>query len=216
MKRVLVMLIAVLSMTSFAQAAKPVSLFNGKTLAGWVQVPANSWKVTNGVMASTGAKRGEIYTVGNYSHYRLLFTVRHVAGGHYASALVFGFPPPPLKDALGAVQFGLPNGYHWDYRPGHNNSGSKFFTVVKNPGFSKSVFSRVEILVNASTGIARMAVAQPVGTKAVEVLDFQDPTAGRTGPIAFQIHQSGTFDEYKDVSVEVNPTGGLVTTTKPQ
>ena len=50
-----------------------------------------------------------------------------------------------------------------------------------------------------------MAVAQPVGTKAFEVLDFKDPTAGQKGPIAWQMHNKGLFDEYKDVRLEENP-----------
>ena len=50
-----------------------------------------------------------------------------------------------------------------------------------------------------------MAVAQPLGSKAVEVLDFQDATAGKVGPIAWQMHNAGLFDEYKDVTIESNP-----------
>ena len=50
-----------------------------------------------------------------------------------------------------------------------------------------------------------MAVAQPLGSKAIELVDFSDPTAGRTGPIAFQMHNAGLFDEYKDVTVESDP-----------
>ncbi len=207
----------VLVCANWSQAGGQITLFNGKDLTGWVQHPANGWHIADGAMASlaTGG-RGELYTTANYTNYRLFFTARHLAGGHYASALVFAFPPP-LKDAMGAIQFGLPNGYHWDYRPGHNNTGGSLFTVVDNPGFSKSAWSRYEILVNATTGTARMAVANPVGTKAVEVLDFKDSTAGRTGPIAFQIHQSGTVDEYKDVSVTLNPkTPGLLSVISPQ
>jgi hypothetical protein len=43
----------------------------------------------------------------------------------------------------------------------------------------------VEILVDATKGTARMAVAQPVDAQAVEVLDFNVPEAGKTGPIAW-------------------------------
>jgi hypothetical protein len=32
---------------------KPI--FDGKTLNGWIQIPAASWEVKDGVMASTGA-----------------------------------------------------------------------------------------------------------------------------------------------------------------
>jgi hypothetical protein len=50
-----------------------------------------------------------------------------------------------------------------------------------------------------------MAVAQPVGSKAVAVLDFQDVAAGKVGPIAWQMHNAGLVDEYKDVGIEVDP-----------
>jgi len=59
-----------------------------------------------------------------------------------------------------------------------------------------------------------MAVAQPVGTKAVEVLTFNDPTAGRPGPIAWQMHNKGLFDEYKDVRIEENPAANKLITTE--
>ena len=29
--------------------------------------------------------------------------------------------------------------------------------------------------------------------------------AGKRGPVAWQMHNAGLFDEYKDVGVEVNP-----------
>jgi hypothetical protein len=107
-------------------------------------------------------------------------------------------------DALGGIQFQPPNGGSWDYRPGHNNSGKGLFTRLPHPKFDAHEWSQVEILVNTN-GTARMAVAQPVGTKAVEVLTFNDPTAGKTGPIAWQMHNKGLFDEYKDVRIEVDP-----------
>jgi hypothetical protein len=50
-----------------------------------------------------------------------------------------------------------------------------------------------------------MAVAQPPGAKAVEVLTFKDPAAGRKGPIAFQMHNKGLYDEFANVAIEVNP-----------
>ncbi len=62
-----------------------------------------------------------------------------------------------------------------------------------------------------------MAVAQPVGSKAIEVTTFHDPTAGKVGPIAWQMHNKGLFDEYKDVEIEINPTvDELITIETPQ
>jgi hypothetical protein len=192
-------------------------IFDGKSLDGWIQVPADSWTVKDGAMASTGAGRGVIYTKDDYTKYRLLFTMRHVSGkpDHQACVLIFCTRPPEGKkglDALGGIQFQVPNGGHWDYRPGRNNSG-KGFKSLPHPKFNPKEWCRVEMLVDATTGTARMAVAQPVGSKAVEVLRFQVAEAGKAGPIAWQMHNKGLFDEYKDVRIEINPaTDGLITT----
>ncbi|MGH7950674.1 MAG: 3-keto-disaccharide hydrolase [Limisphaerales bacterium] len=194
-------------------------LFDGKTLSGWTQIPKNSWMVANGAMASLGVGRGVIYTANDYSHYRLMFTMRHISGNkdHQACILIFCTRPQagekPL-DALGGIQFQVPNGGHWDYRKGHNNGGKGEFTPLPHPKFDVHQWSRVEILVNAKTGAARMAVAQPPGGKAVEVLDFNVPQAGKIGPIAWQMHNKGLFDEYKDVTIEVNPKDDNLITVK--
>ena len=65
---------------------------------------------------------------------------------------------------------------------------------------------------NAEAITTGMAVARPVGTKACEVLDFKDATAGQRGPIAWQMHNKGLFDEYKDVRIEENPKEGRLIT----
>jgi hypothetical protein len=176
------------------------------------------WIVKNGVMASTGAGRGVIYTARDYGRFRLMFTMRHVSGDpdHQACILVFCTRPEhdqtPL-DALGGIQFQVPKGGHWDYRSGHNNAGGVEFVEMQKPGFDPHEWSRVEIVADAVTGAVRMAVAQPVGSKAVEVLEFHDPNAGKPGPIALQMHNAGLFDEYKDMTIEENPPTLDLTTT---
>ena len=168
------------------------------------------WVVKGGAMASTGVGRGVIYTAKDYSRYRLMFTMRHVSGDpdHQACVLIFCSRPQagekPL-DALGGIQFQVPNGGHWDYRPGMNNAGGPEFTAVTKSHFDVHAWSRVEILADAASGRARMAVAQPPGDKAIEVLNFKAPAAGKAGPIAWQMHNAGLFDEYKDVTIEVDP-----------
>jgi hypothetical protein len=82
------------------------------------------------------------------------------------------------------------------------------------PGFDPHEWSRVEILVDARAGTARMAVAQPLGRPAVEVLRFRDPTAGKRGPIAWQMHNAGLYDEYKDVEIEIDPAVDDLITVK--
>jgi hypothetical protein len=195
---------------------KPI--FDGKSLDGWIQVPADSWEVKDGAMASTGAGRGVIYTKDDYTKYRLVFTMRHVSGkpDHQACVLIFCTRPQEGKkglDALGGIQFQVPNGGHWDYRPGHNNGGEGF-KPLPHPKFNPKEWSQVEMLVDATAGTARMAVAQPVGTKAVEVLSFKVAEAGKVGPVAWQMHNKGLFDEYKDVRIETNPTADELITTK--
>jgi hypothetical protein len=180
--------------------------------------PATGWIVKDGVIASTGAGRGVIYTAQDYSHYRLIYTVRHVSGhpDHQAGVLFFCQRPqpdqPPL-DALGGIQFQVPMGSHWDYRPANNNSGDPFFTTIAKSTFDRHAWSQVEVLVDASKGTARMAVAQPPGSNAIELVTFSDPTAGRPGPFAFQMHNGGLFDEYKDIAIELHPTNDSLITT---
>jgi len=206
-------------------AATPI--FDGKTLDGWLQLenrpkpdpPApttTAWTVKDGAMASTGTGRGVIYTVKDYSRFRLTFTVRHVSGNpdHQACVLIFCTRPQLGErslDALGGIQFQPPNGGRWDYRPGMNNNGGAEFTKIAATHFDPHEWSRVEILADASKGTARMAVAQPLGAKAVEVLSFLDPAAGKAGPIALQMHNAGLFDEYKDLAIEVDPGDELTT-----
>ena len=162
------------------------------------------WVVKDGAMASTGSGRGVIYTAKDYSRFRLTFTMRHVSGNpdHQACVLIFCSRPQagekPL-DALGGIQFQAPNGGHWDYRPGMNNNGGAEFTSLTKTRFDVHEWSRIEIVADAAAGTARMSVAQPLGSNAVEVLSFQD--AGRVGPIAWQMHNAGLFDEYKDVEM---------------
>jgi hypothetical protein len=197
-------------------------LFDGKTLDGWTQIPANSWTVRNGAIASVGAGRGVIYSNREFSGtYRLLFDIRHVSGkpDHQACVLVFCTPPSadgdkPL-DALAGIQFQVPNGGHWDYRKGHNNAGKEEFTALPHPKFDPHQWSRVELLIDTATGTGRMAVAQPVGTPAVEVLQFKDPAAGRQGPFALQMHNKGLFDEYANIAVEPDPADKELITVKP-
>jgi len=181
------------------------------------QAPAAGWTVKDGVIASQGAGRGVIYTTGQYDRYRIVFDVRHVSGkpDHRAAVLVFCTAPTEGEkpaDALGGIQFQVPNGGSWDYRKGKNNNGKGLFTRLTNPKFDEHQWSRVEIQVNAAAGTARMAVAQPVGGKAVEVLTFTDATAGRKGPFALQMHNKGLFDEFANIAIEVNPAKeGLIT-----
>jgi hypothetical protein len=196
------------------------SLFDGNTLDGWkfrsrttnVTVK-DAWTVKDGAIASLGPDRDVLFTDKSFGNYRLIFDMRHVGpaagtkGDHRACVLLFCTAPAEGEkglDALGGIQFQVPNGGNWDYRPGKNKGGGPNFTKVPHPSFNEKEWSQVEILVNTN-GKIRMAVAQPPGTTAYEVLDFNDPTAGKAGPIALQIHNKGLIDEYKDLRIETDP-----------
>ena len=186
---------------------------------GELNAVSAGWTVKDEVMASTGSGRGVVYTAHDYARFRLTFTMRHISGNpdHQACVLIFCTRPSgneiPL-DALGGIQFQVPKGGHWDYRPGHNNSGGDEFTSVTKVSFDPHEWSQVEIVADAATGTARMAVAQPAGSKAVEVLKFRESSAGRIGPIAWQMHNAGLFDAYKDVRIETNPVSLDLVTLK--
>jgi 3-keto-disaccharide hydrolase len=181
--------------------------------------PDASWIVRDGAIASTGGGRGVLYTRGDYSRYRLVFQIRHLSGqpDHQPCVLVFCRRPPegsPGLDALGGIQVQAPNGGHWDYRPGHNNAGKRYFWNPIKTHCDNHAWSEVELLVDAARGTIRMAVAQPVGTRAVENLVFRDPSAGRPGPIALQMHNAGLFDEYRDIRIEIDPREDRLITTE--
>ncbi len=219
MNKLLTIVLVVLLLGLSAHATDQVSLFDGKTLNGWIQIPTNSWVVKDGAIASLGKGRGVLYTTNQYDHYRLMFTVRHVSGKPDHKAAVLFFCTSPLEgqhaaDALAGIQFQVPTGSHWDYRPGHNNSGGDEFAPFARGPADFHEWSRVELLVDAKTGTARVAVAQPVGSKAIEVGAFKDPAAGKKGPLAFQMHNGGLFDEYKDITIEVDPVIDDLITTK--
>lgn len=178
-----------------------------------VKSPASAWIVKDGAMASTGAGRGSIYTAADYTHYRLVFQVRQIKGNHVPGILVFCTRPATRGDlaeaqagidALGAIQLQVPNGGHWDYRPGKNKAGDSF-TRPARIRYNMAEWAQVEVLVNAATGTARMAVAQPVGTRGIENLVFNEAGAGKAGPIALQMHNAGLFDEFRDLRIEIDP-----------
>jgi len=205
-----------LSQATLDRIAKMRPIFDGKSLNGWrasvkgtnAADVTKAWMVKDGAMTSLGEGRGVLHTEKEYGNYRFVFQMRHVSGkpDHQACVLIYCTPPEEgnALDALGGIQFQPPNGGSWDYRPGKNNGGKGLFTRLPHPKFDAHEWSQVELLVSTN-GTARMAVAQPIRTKAYEVLRFNDATAGKRGPLGWQMHNKGLFDEYKDVRIEENP-----------
>jgi Carbohydrate binding module (family 35)/3-keto-disaccharide hydrolase len=196
-----------------------VSMFNGATLDGWTSSRAGLWSAQNGVIHGNGTARGWLFFNHQVGTFRWIFTVRQVSGDHAPTVLIWGTTQQPYLDALGAIQFQPPNGGHWDYRPGHNNGGGTLFTSYPHPKWDIHNWSQCELIGNHLTGIARMACCPLSGTQvkcvATEVLKFSDRTAGRVGPLAIQIHNSGIHDEYKNLYYEspvvTNPDGFITT-----
>ena len=98
----------------------------------------NLWTVKDGVIATTGAGRGVLYTVNDYTNYRVIFTVRHISQKADHPPCVLFFCTRPVEgqrplDELGGIQFEVPNGGNWDFRPGHNTSGRASFTACSTP-----------------------------------------------------------------------------------
>jgi hypothetical protein len=180
-------------------------MFNGTNLNGWTPHAAGAWTVTNGAIHGNGTSRGWIYYNTQVGSFRWIFNLRQVTGNHAPTVLIWG-TTTPIRDALSGIQFQPPNGGHWDYRPGKNNGGGSLFKQLPHTKIDVHVWSQCEIVGNQNTGVARMACCPlaPGATtcKAVEVLDFKDPTAGRVGPLAIQVHNSGIQDEFKSLYVE--------------
>jgi hypothetical protein len=182
-----------------------VSMFNGTTLAGWTPHAAGAWSVVGGAIHGNGTSRGWIYYNRQVGSFRWIFNVRQVSGNHAPTVLIWG-TTNPIRDALSAIQFQPPNGGHWDYRPGHNNGGGSEFKTFPHTKIDIHAWSQCELIGNQTTGIARMACcplsAGATTCKGIEVLDFHDATAGRVGPLAIQVHNSGIHDEYKSLWLE--------------
>jgi hypothetical protein len=195
------------------------SMFDGKTLNAWTAAKPGEWVVKNGTIHGTGIARGWIYySKQQVGSFRWIFNVRQIVGNHYPTVLIWG-TTAPIRDALSALQFGVPNGNHWDYRPGHNNYGNSFFKTIPHTHINVNNWAQCEIVATQATGVANMACCPlSVGAttcKAVEVLTFKDKTAGRVGPLAIQVHNAGIQDEYKSLYVESPVTmkpGQFITT----
>jgi 3-keto-disaccharide hydrolase len=186
-------------------------IFDGTTTNGWDMYPAGNCVVKDGALTASGIGRGWCATKEDYTHYRLLFSLHPGGtGGHAPTVLIFNTRAPDGQkglDALGGIQFQPPNGGHWDYRPGKNTAGAGF-TKIGGPGPAVNGWYQCEMIVNASTGEAKMAC----GGK--DVLHYKDPTAGKKGPWAIQTHNKGITDAYKDIQVEEGLTSDAYITVK--
>ena len=184
------------------------SLFDGKSLAGWTQVPAASWSIVDGAMHSLGPARGYIYTNTSYGDFRFIFTSRLVKDPKAHNPCVLFWGDSLGTDALGALQVQPPPGYMWDYRtsgPTANKSPDMFETRYAHPAMSATEWSRCEMLANKSAGTMRLACCQLNGAntcKATEIVLFKQAGAGKVAPLALQVHNGEMIEEFKELYVE--------------
>lgn len=189
---------------------KPI--FDGKTFDGWEST--KGWSIVDGALHSLGEGRGQIGTVKDYREFRWIFSMRHKPGNHKPCVLVWGHNH--TGDAFGgSIQVQAPSCGGWDYRAGHNN-GIKVECPAAPP-IDMSMWTQCELLARSS-GKLRMACCQLEGNgektcKGVENMIFDDPTAPTLGPIGYQMHNAGLFDEFKDICVEENPASDDLITT---
>ena len=89
-------------------------VFDGKTLAGWKQIPADQWIVKDGALVSLGKGRGVIATEAKYSKYRIIFDIRHVSAepkkDHPACVLFFLHKSGGEREAAGHAGSGAIHG----------------------------------------------------------------------------------------------------------
>ena len=206
------------------------AIFDGKSLDGWAMEKPGSFVVKNGAIASTGPG-SHLWTTKDRLDYRLFFTLRQVGfdpgKGHRPSVTFLGKLPDPAAPkfprGLLGVQLQPPHGGAWDYRqPGQDGDPKKrpelYTRPDPRPQFDDKKWHRCEVLVKGSTGsftAACCAIEGQADCKAIQVLAFHDPAlAGTSSPFCIQIHNSGLYDEYKDIYVEDNPASDELITTK--
>jgi Domain of Unknown Function (DUF1080) len=206
------------------------SLFDGTTLQGWEMEKPGSFVVRDGAILSTGPG-SHLWTREEFTDYRLFFNLRQVGNepgkGHRPSVTFLGRSPDPAAPkfprGLLGVQLQPPHGGAWDYRQtgqgGDPKKNPQFYTRPDpRPKFDDKRWHRCEVLVKGSQGWFKAACCEIEGRpscQAVEVLAFKDPAlAGSKGPFCIQIHNSGLYDEYKDVYVDDRPTSDELLTIK--
>jgi hypothetical protein len=206
------------------------SIFDGKSLEGWAMEKPGSFVVKNGAIASTGPG-SHIWTREEFTDYRLFFTLRQVGNepgkGHRPSVTFLGKSPDPAAPkfprGLMGVQLQPPHGGAWDYRlSGQDGDPKKQPDLYRRPDprpkFDDKRWHRCEVLVKGSEGSFKAACCDIEGQndcQAIEVLAFRDPAlAGSRGPFCIQIHNSGLYDEYKDIYVDDRPTSDQLLTAR--
>jgi hypothetical protein len=188
-----------------APPAGMTPLFDGKSLEGWDGNPA-IWSVNPADMAIRG-KTGNggqlINTKQSYLAFRLLVTAKMlITTTNHMGICFWGGPATPGRwQYNGCLDFMPPWGGLWDYK----SNGS-----LLAPQADQSIqaqWMQIEILALAS--------GQVLG--AINGMQTTDKTiAGRArmSPIGLQAHAGASDQEYKDISIEVDPPVHTLITVK--
>ena len=118
-----------LSLAAFAQAADPVSLFDGKTLAGWSNAaggpPTEGWEAADGTLHRK-AKGGDLYLGRELGDFDLTFEFKISKGGNSGlkyKVAAYG------KDLLGLEYQVLDDAGHPDAKVGAHRQTAAFYDI---------------------------------------------------------------------------------------
>jgi hypothetical protein len=175
-----------------------VSLFNGKDLAGWVNVGNEKWEVENGVIHGKGLSKeyGYLRTEGKYTDFEMFLRFKCVARGNSGVFFHTEFQPGTSRVTQGLqIEIDKTIGNHsggvygdgrsWIVWPAPENE-----TVVKPDDWND-----LSITVTGNRYISRL--------NGVPMVDFTDPKPKSfDGYIALQLHSGGEGDMmFKDIYI---------------
>ena len=206
---------------AFPLCPKCKQIFDGKTLDGWEQSPAGSFVVKEDAIASTG-KGAHAWTKEDYGDFRLFFQVKQNLGRpqalHHAvqhPARRRQGPGPRVERHPVPAAAGRIRGTTAPARTaGPTPTGP---TPCPAPRWIRRSGTAARSWPALRPASGRPPAARFEGKescKAVEVVRYKDPTAGKKGPFALMMHNGGLFDLYKDFWIENDPVGDELVSTK--
>ena len=197
-------LLLVMAACAFSQISEKnpqtewVSLFNGKDLAGWVNVGKEKWTVENGEIhgVATSKEYGYLQTEKKYQDFEMSVKFKCQGAGNSGLFFHVGFKPG-TPDVSQGLQFEIDCGLN-KHTGGIYGDGRQW--IVWPAAENESVVRRGEwnemlVKVQGNRYISRV--------NGVLMVDFTDPTPKSfDGPIALQLHSGGEGDmRFKDILV---------------
>lgn len=174
-----------------------VSLFDGKSLAGWIKIGHESWTVENGLIHGKGLTQdyGYLQTEKSYKDFQLSLRFKCETNGNSGVFFHTAFKPG-TADVTQGMQFEI------DCTMMHHTAG-----VYAEDGRGWVVWPAPE-----NEGVVRMGdwndyLVEAIGNRyrsrlnGVQMVDFTDPKpTSSDGAIALQLHAGGQGNmEFKDI-----------------